>query len=726
MRSFLSFVYIIPFIIGCFLFCDLGFVISAQYNVSSDYLSIQDSINATNDGDEITPNRYITVNAEGTGNGSVTSSPGEIQFTYPQTTEAVSKGIAKGSPVTVEAKAVNGDLVFLHHCQDLYRTVIGNNTSIATCNISELQYDTIISAIFGPAKYLTVNAYGNGSGGVQTDTGGLNYTYPATSSAESNAITKGAPVRISATAFSNSNASFENCETIGGYTSGQSTYEASCTLSGLEQSGVVTAIFARNTGTITVNSSGHGAGSISTTHGGVSYNYPAVSSATTSTVPPNQWVKIWATASDDSNATFENCEAIGGETYGQGTSKASCTLTGFELNKTVTAKFAINSNTITVNSFGQGFGSISTTHGGVSYNYPTVSSASTSTIPPDQTVVVSATADEGSVVLWDECYAKRGHSSGNITSTINCTFENFHGDIELSASFAESEGDVCTEYRCGSSEDYFTTKECVTEFDNYFKETEGDMPPCIPRFEDDIFYINELFCYANWKYYRAISCDPLFNPDTDIYNVIDERNRTPYDICLMNKQAQFDVCLLSIDLNAYSHCHTTYSETCDDEYEITGNYEAYQVCLESIAPQVDECSKGITDNFILTYINITANAEGDGKGNVTASSGELDFSYPAVSSEISDNYSYGSSVILTADAGAGSNVSFVDCTSLGGMASGNGSSHATCTLSDMHQSKELTVVFSKNRYTVSKIWLYFPIFLINSKGEDVFIESKND
>lgn len=160
---------------------------------------------------------------------------------------------------------------------------------------------------------------------------------------------------------------------------------------------------------------------------------------------------------------------------------------------------------------------------------------------------------------------------------------------------------LCVCQKCGDKEEAYTTAKCVRLTDRFLRLSGGEMPPCIPRYADGS-YLNELFCYTNWKV-EALECDPLFNQDEDQYDTFDETDGiTEYERCLMNSRAKFDVCMLAIDTHVNANCYKQFTQPCYEEYEITNDNEALQVCLESVQWEINACIEETTDNFYFKYL----------------------------------------------------------------------------------------------------------------------------
>ncbi len=161
---------------------------------------------------------------------------------------------------------------------------------------------------------------------------------------------------------------------------------------------------------------------------------------------------------------------------------------------------------------------------------------------------------------------------------------------------------LCVNLQCGDRDDYYTTRRCVRLTDRFINITQGDMPVCLPRYTDG-FYPNELYCYSNWEVNRIEQCDPLFNSVIDQYDVIDEADGTSeYEICLMNNRAQFDVCMLSLQMQVYAACSQQFTQPCYDEFDITGDNDALQACLEGVQWEIDACTEDIRYNFYFSYL----------------------------------------------------------------------------------------------------------------------------
>ena len=157
----------------------------------------------------------------------------------------------------------------------------------------------------------------------------------------------------------------------------------------------------------------------------------------------------------------------------------------------------------------------------------------------------------------------------------------------------------CEQLKCGSDEVPYTSKKCVDFFDKYFDESGGKIPTCIPKWPTDEFLANEILCYANRKVLTVEECDPLFDPDIDEYGVIgDNEEATPYQVCLMDMSAMFDLCRVHMALPLFwSECYQQFIQPCYDEYYITGDNETLNVCLQAVQWEVDICTEEIFEKF---------------------------------------------------------------------------------------------------------------------------------
>ena len=112
---------------------------------------------------------------------------------------------------------------------------------------------------------------------------------------------------------------------------------------------------------------------------------------------------------------------------------------------------------------------------------------------------------------------------------------------------------------------------------------------------------------------------------------------------------------------------------------------------------VVDSDKTVTAAFTLNQYGLTATASGNGSGAVSTADSSINFTYPTVASG-STSLFYGASTVLTARAAAGSTVTWSgNCDSTGGT-----STSATCTVSAIKASKNVTATFTTPAITVVK------------------------
>jgi hypothetical protein len=154
---------------------------------------------------------------------------------------------------------------------------------------------------------------------------------------------------------------------------------------------------------------------------------------------------------------------------------------------------------------------------------------------------------------------------------------------------------LCETEECDIYNGISTTKTCVDAFDKYFMKSSGSLPDCIPKFidwqVDDPLPKDELWCYANVRLNVRDMCDPIYDPTVDVYGVINNSNLTPtpYEICLRNMAAQYDLCSVVLELFCYSDCYNQYIAPCYEQYEITGDQAVLDACLENAGPLSAQC-----------------------------------------------------------------------------------------------------------------------------------------
>lgn len=159
---------------------------------------------------------------------------------------------------------------------------------------------------------------------------------------------------------------------------------------------------------------------------------------------------------------------------------------------------------------------------------------------------------------------------------------------------------ICVKLDCDSEIEAYTNKRCVRKVDSFMRLSEGELPPCIPKYQDG-FLKNEIYCYANWKALTEQECDPLFDSEKDVYGEVDESNGiSEYEICSMNAIAQFDSCLVAIELQATQSCFDLY-DPCYEEYDITSDYDLLSTCLEKLQTEYNACGSEVQESFYFQF-----------------------------------------------------------------------------------------------------------------------------
>ncbi len=129
------------------------------------------------------------------------------------------------------------------------------------------------------------------------------------------------------------------------------------------------------------------------------------------------------------------------EKWSDGTGSASvCKGIGFcefviNEDSTVTANFILEKYDITVNSSGNGSGSVSSAPSGIDYKYPAENTGSMQ-VDYGTKVILSATADSGSRAVWTDC---SGVMAGNGTENASCTYEKVDGTKKTEVVFTNNE-----------------------------------------------------------------------------------------------------------------------------------------------------------------------------------------------------------------------------------------------------------------------------------------------
>ena len=245
---------------------------------------------------------------------------------------------------------------------------------------------------------VTANADGNGSGTVSSDTGGIDYSYPPTSTGTTSALDPGTDVALTAAAATGSTVSWTTCT---GTPGGNGTATATCSFSDLDNDKTATATFTLDQYTVTANAAGTGSGAVSSNTGGIDYSYPATGTETTSALDYGTNVVLTATAATGSTVSWTTCT---GTKAGNGTAIATCTYSSLNGTKTAAATFTLRKYSVTANATGTGSGTVSSNTGGISYTYNTDNTGTTSALNYGTNVVLTAAAATGSTVVMDNLH----------------------------------------------------------------------------------------------------------------------------------------------------------------------------------------------------------------------------------------------------------------------------------------------------------------------------------
>jgi hypothetical protein len=305
--------------------------------------------------------------------------------------------------------------------------------------INFLLFFLLLISLNAQAATLTVNASGTGSGTVQSDVGGISFTYPDVSSAATSVLPENSSLVISATADTGSKVALPGCALAGGVPSGNNTSAAICTFTNsLTFNKSIQAVFTLDTYTLTVNANDTGVGAVTTDTGTIDYTYPATSTAST-VVAYGSSIVVTATADTGTKVSLYGCAYAGGVLSGDHSS-AVCTISNIISNKTLEAAFTLSSYTVIVNASGtEGTGTVKSDVGSIDFAYPDMQTATSTPLGHGNSIVVTATADPGSVVALKGCVSLGGTASGDeikYTKAI-CTFSALDGNKTIEAMFAK-------------------------------------------------------------------------------------------------------------------------------------------------------------------------------------------------------------------------------------------------------------------------------------------------
>jgi len=202
------------------------------------------------------------------------------------------------------------------------------------------RYDIFVLKISRQSYNVTAKAAGNGTGSMKSGPAGISYNYPGITT-ESAMFLAESDIVITATAGAGSTVSWTTCAAAGGTEAGNGTGNATCALSNLSDTKIVTATFSQFYSKITARAKGTGSGSVVSVPAGISYKYPK--KKTDSGIYKNaSTVKISAKAKVGSRVSWnKTCKKAGGTEKGNNTKTAVCTIKAAK-SAAVTATFRKN------------------------------------------------------------------------------------------------------------------------------------------------------------------------------------------------------------------------------------------------------------------------------------------------------------------------------------------------------------------------------------------------
>jgi len=170
-----------------------------------------------------------------------------------------------------------------------------------------------------------------------------------------------------------------------------------------------------------------------------------MNTGTTGWIINGQRVEVYASdpsAFPETLVSFEDCEAQGGSSTGNGTPNATCTFDAIDGDKTLNVTFTWAASKVTVNAASSGQGDVSipaypSENLAVYYSYPGMNTGTTGWIINGQRVEVYASDPflTATLVSFDDCEAQGGTSAGNGTPNATCTFDAIDGDKTLNVTF---------------------------------------------------------------------------------------------------------------------------------------------------------------------------------------------------------------------------------------------------------------------------------------------------
>ena len=214
-----------------------------------------------------------------------------------------------GTNVVLTAAATTGSTVAWTTCTG---AASGNGTAQATCTYASLDGNKTAAAAFTLNTYtVTATAQGNGAGTVQSNVGGVSYSYPAVNTGTTSALNHGTNVVLTATASPGSTVAWTTCT---GTPLGNGTGQATCTYASLDGNKTAAATFTLNTYSLTVIPSGTGSGSL--TGNGIDCSWDENGSSGTCSINLNYNVAVSLTAAPSTGSAFSGWSGGSGSASG--------------------------------------------------------------------------------------------------------------------------------------------------------------------------------------------------------------------------------------------------------------------------------------------------------------------------------------------------------------------------------------------------------------------------
>jgi len=251
---------------------------------------------------------------------------------------------------------------------------------------------------------LTISKAGTGSGGITASTGTISWGGNTGTGVYSN----NALVTLTATASAGS--------TFAGWTGCNAAAGNQCSVT-IDTSKTVTSTFTLNQYPLTVNASGTGSGTVTSTAGGISFAYPSAVGGS-AMLDFGIAVKLTAAATGGSTVAWSgNCDSLGGTT-----ANATCTITSMNAAKTVSAAFTAAACSFSISPTSKSF-SRSSGNGSVRVTASSGGCKWTATSNVSWITVTSGSAGTGNGTV--KYSVSRNYTGNNRTGTITIAGKTF-------------------------------------------------------------------------------------------------------------------------------------------------------------------------------------------------------------------------------------------------------------------------------------------------------------